>query len=153
MPVVPNLCLQRHCVSLNTFWCLFPYINFCGQCAIKNIMHCIYWSTTVVCELKQSGVRVLALNWLIAQCSVTTPTSIMIWDKSMVYFKYETKQFMFQMLITFATRPHRVRYWLIYTVKIRCLSSLVDIYIRLFNQKWLGTPALASGYLEPPFAI
>ena len=56
----------------------------------------------------------------------------------MVYFKYETKLFMLQMLITFAIRLHWVCYWLIYTEKIRCLSSLVDIYVCLFNQKWLG---------------
>ena len=36
----------------------------------------------------------------------------------------------------------RVRYWLIYAVQNMCLSGLVDICVCLFNQKWLGTPAL-----------
>ena len=62
----------------------------------------------------------------------------------MEYFKYELKQFIFQMLIIFAIRSHWVRYWLIYTVQSRCLSSLVDIHICLFSRKWLATPGLYS---------
>ena len=56
---------------------------------------------------------------------------------------------MLQMLITFAIRLHWVCYWLIYTEKIRCLSSLVDIYICLFNQKWLGTPVIGVHNRKP----
>ena len=33
-----------------------------------------------------------------------------------------------------------VRYWLIYAVQRMCLPVLVNICIRLFNQKWLSTP-------------
>ena len=46
-----------------------------------------------------------------------------------VYFKYKAKQFMFQMLITFAIRPHWVRYWLIFTVKSRCVSIKPSQYL------------------------
>ena len=58
----------------------------------------------------------------------------------MEYYKYKLKQFIFQMLIVFAIRPHWVRYQLIYNVQSRCLPSLVDIYMCLFGREWLGTP-------------
>ena len=57
----------------------------------------------------------------------------------MVYFKYKKKLFM---LLIFEIRPHWERYWLIYTVESRCLSSIVDIYICFFNKKRLGTSVL-----------
>ena len=35
-----------------------------------------------------------------------------------------------------------VRYWLIYAMQSVCLPGQVDICVCLFNQKWLGPPAL-----------
>ena len=64
---------------------------------------------------------------------------MMNWDRpynGVVYFKLEIKQFIFLMFILW------VFYWLIYAVPSMCLPGLVNICVCLFNQKWLGTPAI-----------
>ena len=48
---------------------------------------------------------------------------------TVVYFKYEIKQFIFLMLIIIALCPNWVRYCLIYAVQSWCLSDLGNNYI------------------------
>ena len=52
------------------------------------------------------------------------------------------------MLIILAFHLNWLLYWPIYVVQSRCLLGLVDVYIRLFDQKWLGTPGMYRGCLS-----